>query len=289
MANDKIVFFVDSSCDMPIGFAEREGIQVIGFRYTLNDKDGRYLGGKQEDFDDIYSQMRKGAVGRTSQISYDDAEAAFEPVFKDGADIMFIGLSRGLSGTYENIKKAGTDLAKKCGRKFYAPDTKSVSGQSFLIIKKTLEFYKKHKKQKNCFEHVRSELDKVYKRFKVYFTVDNLTYLYRGGRLNAAQALIGGMLKIKPIITVDKEGKLVNFTKKTGRQNSIRYLAELTRDHDPDFEIVIAHADSLEDAKTLQQKIKEIHPEVNTEMVNIGFIIGVHAGPGSLGLGFVAK
>ena len=288
--SNKIVFFADACCDMPLDFAKKNGVSVIGLRYTMGKQDGWYTGATQKEIDGLYAKMRKGEFGSTSLVLYNDAIEAFEPHFKDGADIIHVGLSSGLAKTWENANKAGNDLAKKYGRKFYAPDTKTVSGANWFILKHAIELAKKYEGDKNCFDKIVRETEVFAKKVRAFFTVESLAYLHKSGRLGTAQKIIGGMLKIKPIITVDANGKLVNHCKKTGRLASIQYLASQIANADPAFSYAaIAHADSEGDAKILAQRVKEIKPDISIDVVNIGFIIGIHTGPGTLGLCFVQK
>jgi DegV family protein with EDD domain len=283
MAN-KLMFFVDATCDIPKEFAEKDNIKVIGLRYTLTGKNG----GVEENISTVeddkslktfYDKVRKGAAPKTSLVTYQDAETAFEPYFKDGYDIIHLGLSSGLALTYQNALDAGTDLALKYGRKFFAPDTKLATCPHFLVLRKMLEI--------NDFDKIVKEIPKYYSKFLEYFTVDDLKYLHRGGRLSATAAVVGGMLNIKPIIRLTPEGKLESFAKVIGRNKSIQTLADYVKQIDPHTpEVIIVHADTPADAKLLEQKVKSIAPFAKTEIINLGIIIGTHTGPGTVGLTF---
>ncbi|MDR1917830.1 MAG: DegV family protein [Christensenellaceae bacterium] len=283
---DKLIFFVDATCDIPREFIEKNNIQVIGLKYTLTDKGGKVEDNISTAEDDrslktFYARVRNGATSKTSLVTYQDAELAFEPFFKDGYDIIHLGLSSGLAQTYQNALDAGTDLAHKYGLKFYAPDTKLVTCPHYLILQKMLEI--------NNFDKIVKELPEYYGNFHEYFTVESLTYLHRGGRLSTTATVVGGMLNIKPIIRVTPEGKLENFAKVIGRNKSIQTLADYVVQIDPKSpEVVIVHADSPTDAKTLERKIKSVVPFAKIEIINLGVIIGTHTGPGTVGLCFRA-
>jgi len=218
-----------------------------------------------------------GKISHAS-ISYQ----AFEPFFKSGYDIIHFGLSSGLAKTYENALNAGTDLAERYGCRFYAPDTKGVSAMAMIALEKCFEL--------QDFDKIKKELPAFYAKIQAYFTVEDLKYLHRSGRLGGAAKFIGSLLNVKPIVTVDKDGKLTTLTKKTGRLASMQFIAAQTSNRNPDFaDVFIIHADCLDDAKLLEQKVHEVDIGANTTILNMGFIIGTHTGPGTIGLGFVGK
>jgi DegV family protein with EDD domain len=283
----KTVFFADATCDIPKEFIEKNNIQIIGLRWTVTDKSGASEDGLHTIADDkmikdFYKKLRDGKTPKTSLVTYQDAEAAFEPFFRNGYDIVHLGLSSGLALTYQNALNAGTDLSQKYGRKFFAPDTKLVSGVHLLVLKRMLEI--------NDFDRIVQEIEDYYSKLKEYFTVDSLSYLHRGGRLSATAAVVGGVLNIKPLLKVNAEGKLENFAKAVGRNKSLQVLADFTKNINPQNpEVVIIHADCYDDAKLLEQKVKMITPNASVEIVNLGIIIGTHTGPGTLGITFRAK
>lgn len=195
--NKKIIFFADATCDLPAEFVKSNNIQIIGLRYYMGGEEGWFtIADNQKQFDDYYGKMRNGEHGSTSLVLYDDAVTAFEPFFKNGHDIIHFGLSSGLAKTYENANNAGHDLAKKYNCKFYAPDTKGVSAMHYLYLRYILELEKKHKNEKDCFEKIISNFESYYKNIKTYFTVEDLKYLHRGGRLSGAAMFFGSMMKI---------------------------------------------------------------------------------------------
>jgi len=279
----KIIFFADATCDIPAKFIKENNIQIVGLRYSVGDIDGWFTSAEnQKQLDEFYARMRKGDTASTSLVLYDDAYQVLEPFFKDGYDIVYFGLSSGLAKTYENAMLAGTDLAKKYGRRFYAPDTKGVSAMNFLTLQHAIKLA--------SFDKIVKELPAFYEKIQAYFTVDDLKYLHKSGRLSGAAKFIGSLLSVKPIITTDKDGKLTTMTKKTGRLASMQFIANMVSKVDPDYpKVFIIHADCPNDAKTLKQKVLNMNLGVTTEILNMGFIIGTHTGPGTLGLGFKSK
>ena len=157
-------------------------------------------------------------------------------------------------------------------------------------LKHLMHLEEKYRGQPNCFEKIVAQFPAFCKKVCAYFTVSDLKYLHKSGRLGGAAAFIGSVLDIKPIITTSEDGKLVTLTKKKGRLQSMQFIASQVAKIDPDFsEVYIIHADCAKDAEILKQKVLEINGTVNVEILNMGFIIGTHTGPGTLGLGFKAK
>jgi DegV family protein with EDD domain len=161
----------------------------------------------------------------------------------------------------------------------------------YPVLKKIIELNDcAAKSQGDAFEKITAELPAYYSKVKEYFTVESLAYLHRGGRLSAGAAIVGGILNVKPILTADKEGKLENIGKVIGRQKALRVLANYVKTADKDGTVVaIVHADCLAEAKILEKMVKEINPKAQIEIGSMGFIIGTHTGPGTIGLCFVDK
>ena len=287
-----IVFFADATADIPAEYLkEHENVQILGMRYTIGDAEGIYtVADNQEQLDDFYKRMREGEKTSTSMILYEEAYQAFEPFFAKGCDIIYFGLLLELSAQHVQIEKAGNDLAEKYGRKFYAPNTKSITVKNYSIVRYAVEFEKKYADLPDCFERVKAEIDPLFDNIVIYFTIGDLKYLHRSGRLSATRKLIGNLLNIKPIIHIDLEkAKLVPLAKKAGRLPSIQYIANLIKQPRQNPEIWLLHADCPDDAEILKQKVLEIDPDAKVIMKQIGVIVGLHGGPGTVGLGFVKK
>jgi DegV family protein with EDD domain len=284
----KIKIFADATADLPSEFIEKHEIGIIGLRYQIGREDGVFTFSRDSAIlDNFYDRMRKGESASTSLVLYDDAAEAFEPFFRDGFDIIHFGLASGLAKTWENAAKAGADLAKKYGRKFYAPDTRCVSAMNLLIIERLLELISGS--GGDLFEIIEAELPKFYGKVRAFFTVENLKYLHKSGRLSTAAKLIGGILDVKPIVTVDADGKLAQFTKKIGRAQSLAFLAQQAVLAAVNTEFLIIHADCAADVKILEAKIRSICPAAQIRVITMGFIIGCHTGPGTIGIGFLGK
>ncbi|MDR0384402.1 MAG: DegV family protein [Christensenellaceae bacterium] len=273
----KLVFMVDSTCDVPKKFLEDNDVVVLPLNYSIGEEEKAWQCGDDEDFKVFYEKMEKGDLVRTSLVSYVYAYSFMEPYFKNGDDIVFLGLSSGLSSTWQNEFNAGTDLAKKYNCRFFAPDTKQPSAAAYLILKEMVKI--------NNFDLITKEIDKFYKNVSTFFTVSSLSYLHRSGRLSTTATLIGGMLNIKPIITVTKKGTLESIGKVMGKNKSIQTIASQARNINKKYpDCIIVHANVMEDAKMLAEKVQEECEYAKIEICNLGFIIGTHTGPGTLGL-----
>jgi DegV family protein with EDD domain len=282
----KIKLFADASCDLPAEFIKANDIDVVGIYVNLNDEDGLVTVPTERELASFFDKMKKGGVPKTSRITYDRAIETFEPAFKNGDDVIFMGLSSGLClPAYEEELKAGLDLAKKYGVRFYAPDMKLVSVGTYLVFKKVVELINNGA----SFDDIMRTLPEFFANIREYFTVETLTYLYKGGRLSATSKIVGNLINIKPILTVTEEGKLDKKTQVIGRTKSLATLTEYIKNIDTATNAVIVHAFSPDDAGALRDKIYTINPKVTVEICNIGYIIGAHTGPGAIGLVFREK
>ncbi|MDR0975437.1 MAG: DegV family protein [Christensenellaceae bacterium] len=286
--NNKLVLFIDATCDMPYDFIKENDIKIVGLPYIIGEKDGFAKGATTKELKTFYDAMRRGENAKTSLVTYENAYGELEPFIKDGNDIIYQGLSSGLAKTLENAKNAGEDLAKKHGTKFFCPDSKAVSAMHYIIMKRIIKWRDEGK----TFEELTKLIDEFHTHLNVVFTVEDLVYLRRGGRISGATKVMGTLLNIKPLITINKEtGVLENFAKTQGRIKSIQAIADYAKTADPDHtgDAVIVHADCLADAELLKQKIQAINPKLNPEIIDIGYVIGTHTGPGALGFCWYKK
>jgi len=285
---EKIIFFADATVDAPLSFYQdnKDIVEYIGLRYAMNGEDNWYDGkGSQADFDKFYGAMRKGSISKTSLVTYEDAHTAMKPYFEKGYNVMHFGLSSGLAHTYKNAFDAGTDLAKEFGTRFYCPDTLLMSSQNYLLLKMAVAMHKAGKK----FDEITKAIEDYYPNMVAFFTVDDLKYLQRGGRISNLQKMIGTMLNIKPVLAT-KEGKIVPLTKKKGRKASIAYLASMVETRHKEYKAAcIMHADCIDDANELRETVLVLKPDTEIEILNVGHIIGSHSGPGTLGFVFARE
>ena len=238
------------------------------------------------DIKEFYDDLRKKGKVTTSAITFERFIEFMEPYLKEGKDVLYLGFSSGLSGTYNAAFVAAQELAEKYpDRKVYTVDTLCASlGQGLFV-------YTAAKQRLDG-----KTIDEVYEWAKDtrlnlchWFTVDDLFFLKRGGRVNAATAVMGTMLSIKPVLHVDFKGKLINVSKARGRKSAVDSLfakAKETATEPEKQTMFISHGDCLEDAEYLAERLKK---ELGVPEVVIGYVgpvIGAHAGPGVLALFF---
>lgn len=214
----------------------------------------------------------------------------FEPCFKEGRDILFVAFSSQLSGTINNVYAARDELlAKYPDRRMTVVDTLSISAPQTILILKAHELYRQGKSM----DEVAQWLEDNKMRAQAWFTVDDLKYLRRGGRIGAMAATVGTMLDLKPIITENREGKLVSSDKVRGRKAALRLIADKAAENidDPAQAMtIILHADAPEDAARLETMLRERVPELGEiQTYYVGPVIGAHCGPGTVAICFFGK
>lgn len=284
------VIFTDSSCDLPASLANELGVVVNSLSLMIEEKEYvNYLDGREIGFSEYYDLLRAGKMGRTSAANIESFKALMEETLKDGKDILYLGFSSALSGTYNAAVQAAEDLKEKYSeRKIYCIDTLAASlGEGMLVYYASME-----KKKGKSIEEVRDYVESIKLQQCHWFTVNDLNHLKRGGRVSATTALAGTILQIKPVMHVDNEGRLINVEKAKGRRNSIKRLAEIMKETaiEPEKQtIFISHGDCFDEAEYLASLIKE-KMDVKDVIINyVGPVIGTHSGPGTLALFFFGK
>lgn len=281
------VIMTDSCCDLPAGLAKELGISVLPLSVLVEDKTYKnYLDGRDISFPDYYALLRAGSLGKTSAVNVFDFTAEMEKYFLEGKDVLYLGFSSALSGTYSAASIAAAELRDKYPeRKVLTSDTLAASmGQGLLVYLAV-----KKKQAGASIEEVYAFIEENKLHMAHWFTVDDLNHLKRGGRVSAVAAIFGTMLNIKPVMHVDNEGRLIVVEKVRGRKASINSLVDALKNTITDKSIVfISHGDCLDEAEALAEKIKS---EAGIEKVVINYVgpvIGTHSGPGTLSIFFMA-
>lgn len=283
----KFVIFTDSSSDLPISLVNELGIKMVQLTVTLEGEEP-----KPNDLvntGEFYDALRTKKSATTSTPSISDFTEAFEPVVSSGNDVLYLGFSSGLSGTYNAGAVAAAELSQKYpDRKLFAVDTLCASLGQGLIV------YSAAKMRDNGadIEEVRDFVENNKLNICHWFTVDDLFFLKRGGRVSAATAIMGTMLSIKPVMHVDNAGKLVNVEKARGRKAAIEALFKNMRESHTDIKnqpVFISHGDCLEDAEYLASRIEDEFGVKVSVIDYVGPVIGAHSGPGTLALFFYGK
>ena len=277
----------DSSSNLTPDLAQEAQIQVIPL--TCMTQEGEmlcYEENKIFDGHSFYSALRKTGPIKTSMVNMAQFLQAFEPVVKAGKDILYVAMSSGISGTCAAAKQAAVELMGEYpGRVIRVVDTLAASfGEGIFALKAALM-----RKAKSGLEAAADWAETNKRRMCQFFTVDDLMFLHKGGRISALTARIGSIANIKPLLMGDSEGKIVSCGKVIGRKKSLQALADLYDKHavtDPDEVVAIAHGDCEEDAQYLVNLLKRKRDikDVLVRCYEPG--TGSHVGPGAVALFF---
>jgi len=279
--------FTDSSCDLPADLLESIGAGVINLSVYIDEI--QYL--NYPDWHGIdphvyFDMLRDGTHSKTSAPCVDAFKAEFEPAIKEGNDILYIGFSSTLSGTFNSGRLALAELNEKYPeRKLIALDSMNASmGQGMLVY-----LAAQRRDTGASIEETAVYADEMKLKICHWFTVDDLFHLKRGGRVSAATAIIGTTLGIKPVMHMDSEGHLTKTDTARGRKSSIKVLAERLADGIEDTSLAyIVHGDCYEDAERLAEMIKARGVE-NVLINYLGPVIGAHSGPGTLAVFYIGN
>ena len=284
------VILTDSSCDFTPALAEETGVKILSLSFLLDGKSYKNdVHGSDIPFDIFYSQLRDKKEVKTSAVNQEAFRVFMQTELDAGKDLLYIGFSSGLSSTYNAGAVVARQLAEENPeRKVYAVDSLCASlGQGLLVY-----LAAKKKAEGADIDEVRDYCENIKLNVCHQFTVDDLMFLKRGGRVSAVTAVAGTMLAIKPVLHVDNEGHLINVAKARGRRGSIMALAdkygELARELATD-KVYISHGDCEADAKALADILKEKYGATVSVITYVGSVIGAHSGPGTLALFFIGK
>lgn len=283
---NEFVIITDSSSDLPVAVAEELGVKVIPLEVNM---EGDIRLNDQIDIKEFYAYLRAKHGAKTSAINIDRFTEAFEPFLADGKDVLYISFSSGLSATYMAAKNAAEDLSEKyTDAKVVVVDSLCASLGQGLMVKLAAD-----KKNSGAnIEEVAAYVEEIRPNLAHWFTVEDLFFLKRGGRVSAATAVVGTMLQIKPILHVDDEGKLISMDKARGRQGSLKALFDKMKESaiEPAKQTVyISHGDCYDDAKKLADMITDELGVTDILISEIGPVIGAHAGPGTVALFYLGK
>ena len=278
----------DATCDFPQELLNNfTNFKIIPMTYTIDDIE--YGIDKQLSGKEFYDKVRNGAMPTTSLITTYTATEFFRPILEDGNDILHICFSSSLSNTYQSVTLAVEELKKEFpNRKIFILDSKAAcSGEALLV-------YYSLKARDNGMDIESNYNETVKRRDHIchYFTPNDLYHLMRGGRVSKTAAVAGTLLQIKPMLYANVDGKLSTIGKVKGRKKALLGLVEYMQDKmiaDKNEIIFIAHADCLEDAEFVKEKIIEKTGLTNIIIDYIGPVIGSHTGQGTVALFFVGK
>lgn len=281
----------DSSSNLTEEIIDRFDLSVLPLTFMVDGEEYRsYLKGEKTDLAQFYTMMREGKVITTSLPNLQESRETIEALLKAGTDVLYLGFSSGLSGTYQAIELLLSELAGLYPERTVASvDTLAASGGQGLLV----TYAAKMREQGASLTAVRDWVEDHKLHLAHWFTVDDLMFLFRGGRVSRTAAWAGTMLNIKPVMHVDDEGHLIPLEKVRGRKKSLKALVdhmEQTADAPvADQTVYITHGDCLEDAEYVAGLVRERFG-VTDIMINwVDPVIGAHSGPGTMALFFLAS
>lgn len=282
------VVFADGTANLPKHLLD--GISLIPLDYTLDDHSLTYWGDIDSfDAHSFYNALRNGSIVRTTLINIHQFLTSFTPVLKSGLDVIYISMSSGISGTFNAARNAAQELMEQYKNRFiHVVDSLGCGfGNGILALRAA-----KLSKQGVEAQEAAKELDAQVPHTCQYFTVDDLNFLKKTGRVSGITAKIATVLDIKPILFGDKDGHIISCSKVRGRKQSIAALAKKydeKRIRGGAQEVFISHGDCLQDAEALSVLVREITPDVPVTICEHEPVSGSHVGPGMLGLFFQGK
>jgi DegV family protein with EDD domain len=279
-----------STVDMPKDYLDERDIKYLYFHFTLDGKDYQDDFGQTVPYKDFYNKIREGAMPTTSQVNVEEYLNFFEPYLEQGLDILHLSFSSGLSGSVNSAKVACAEMSKKYpARKIYVVDTLCASSGFGMLVDAAYD-----KKQAGM------DITKLYNwvednklNVNHWVRANDLFHLKRGGRVSGASAVIGSMLKIKPIIDMNFEGRLIPRDKVAGGKKSLNAIVEKMVERaegrlNYSGKVFICHSDNIEGAEYVAELVRKTFPKIQGEiMINsIGTVIGSHTGVGTVSVFF---
>lgn len=276
----------DSNGELWFDKVKELGMDFISMPYCYCGKEYFYDLGENTDFVAFYSAVRAGNIPKTMALNPENYKDILTPYFKSGEDVLYVSFSHAMSGTFAQLDAALNRLKEEFPeRKCTVFDTNSISlGAGIQMLAAA-----RKKKEGATDGEIVEFLKQFTKKVCVYFSVDDLMHLKRGGRLSAASAVAGTILQIKPILSTNEKGGLGILEKVTGRKKAVRTLAQKVIDglKDTSYPVYIVDADCKEEGDELAALIKEKRPDADIVRQIVGPVIGTHCGPGTLGVIFI--
>ena len=282
------VILTDSSADLGADMVRELDVQVLPLSFILDEHTYQnHPDNREMDPHVFYERLRGGDVATTNAVNVAQYTEALEPLLQAGRDVLILAFSSGLSTTYNSSRLAVEELsAKYPERKLFTVDTLCASlGQGLLV------WYAAKARERGCsIEEVRDWVEDHKLNLCHQFTVDDLHFLKRGGRISAATAMVGSMLHIKPVLHVDDEGHLISIGKVRGRHASLKALVDRMEETAVDsgsLTVFISHGDCLEDAQAVERMVRDRFNVHNIYINFVGPVIGAHSGPGTVALFYI--
>ena len=278
----------DTSSNLPTAYLQAENITVIPFTFHTESGEQSCMDTASFDAKAFYTAMRNGEKVTTSQIPPQRFVDNIRPMLENGEDVLFVSMSSGISGSYASSKIAANQLAEEFPeRKILTVDTYSASLAEGIVVMRAVECRKEGLSIDETYQILRA----LRHRIAQVFTVGDLRYLKRTGRLSNLEAAVGTVLQIKPLLKGDPQGKIVCFAKVRGRQRAIEEMAKRYEELvvSPETQTVcISHADCEADAQILASMLRRSKAPKDILIVDYEPVTGSHVGPGALALFFVS-
>lgn len=287
MAEYKI--FTDSTCDVKPELLDSWGVGYFPMTFYFTDDEKRQYSDVEMPAKTFYDEMRKGRIARTAGTNIEIIKEKFREELEKGNDILYLGFSSALSSTYNSGVIAANELLEDYPeRKILTVDTLSQSAGEAMLLWLTCQ----EKKKGATLEEAKEFAEKRKLHIAHWFTVDDLQYLQRGGRLSQATAMIATVLNIKPLLHTDNEGRLVAVDKVRGRKKAIQKLFdkyEELAENPGQQPVYFCHSDSPEDIGYMKELLMEKYGIEPQEILDVGPVIGSHIGPGTVAIFFETK
>ena len=284
------VIITDSSCDLPDSLVKELELEVLPLSFIMDGKTYRnYPDNREMAPDEFYGRQKDGLMATTNAVNVGEATDALESVLKQEKDVLVLAFSSGLSTTYNSFQIAADDLAGQYpDRKAFVVDTLCASLGQGMFVYQAAQLRKAGK----SIEEVRDWAEANKLKQCHWFTVNDLFFLKKGGRVSAATAVVGTMLQIKPVMHVDNDGHLIKVTTTRGRKASLNALVDKVGElaEDPAAQTMfISNSDCLDEAQYVANEIKKRYGTKEIIINSIGPVIGAHTGPGCVALFFTGK
>ncbi len=280
----------DSCANLTDEQIKEYGVEIISLKYYIEGREFEsYVKGKETNYAETYRLLREKAMITTSLVSREDCDNIIKPILEGGEDVLILAFSSGLSGTYQNIALAVEDYKEQFpGRNIRVVDTLCASlGEGMAV-----HYAVKLKNEGKDLDEVADWLDKNKLSICHIFTIDDLFFLKRGGRLSGTSAVFGTLMGIKPLLHMADDGKLYVTGKVRGRAATLEHLISSLGEKGTDIEnqdIFIVHGDCEKDAKFIAEEVKKRYNVKNIVYNMIDPVIAAHAGPGTLAIFFLGK
>lgn len=283
----------DSCCNLVEDMIDEFGLHILPLTFMVDGEDAvyqSYLKGEKTDLMQFYTMMREGKVFKTSLPNLVESEALFRGILEQGRDLIYLAFSSGLSGTYQALSLICAQLQEEYPeRKVYVVDTLAASGGQGLLVWHAVQ----HARAGETIDQVRDWVEENKLYLAHWFTVDDLMFLFRGGRVSKTAAWAGTLLNIKPVLHVDDEGHLIPMEKVRGRKKSLNALVDHMEKSAiqpvADQMVFITHGDCLDEAEYVAERVKERFGVKDVIINYVDPVIGSHSGPGTMALFFLAN